>query len=243
MENNESCSCKKCNLGSLLAGILVFALVAGGAYFLWNMNSEKNELKEQIKALEEKVDYVDEEEVALSVEVKDEEQTEESKEEVLEEPIETLPEYPADTFSADKDGNYFGKLTVSGYPTVKMVPQAFCDPEVDDGCTSFPYVYFNLVGNLSPEFQKFSDTNAGNAFVGQDVIGLGCKENGPGFLYYYNDSEENGMKYFRLSDEDSVKLFAGTMNSPVTITLERKPFYGGSGAPECYSHFTEITVY
>ncbi len=235
------CKLKDSPVLAFFAGIIVCALIAGGAYFVWQNKQENKALQEKVNELEERVNGSDEEEVELSVEVKEEEVKEVVPE--VEEAVENTPEYPADTFSADANGNYFGKLTVSGYPTVKMVPKSFCDPEVDDGCTSFPYVYFNLTGNYSPEFQKFSDSNAGNAFVGQDVIGLGCKEPGANFLYYYNDSEENGMKYFRLSDTDSAKFFAGTMNFPVTITLERKPFYGGSGAPDCYSHFTEITVY
>lgn len=238
------CKLKDSPVLAFFAGIIVCALIAGGAYFVWQNKQENKALQEKVNELEERVNGSDEEEVELSVEVKEEEVKEEKKEEPeVKEPVANTPEYPADTFSADANGNYFGKLTVSGYPTVKMVPKAFCDPEVDDGCTSFQYVNFNLTGNYSPEFQKFSDSNAGNAFVGQDVIGLGCKEPGANFLYYYNDSEENGMKYFRLSDTDSAKFFAGTMNFPVTITLERKPFYGGSGAPDCYSHFTEITVY
>ena len=50
------------------------------------------------------------------------------------------------------------------------------------------------------------------------------------------------MKEYQLSVVDSVKIMNSTINNPIFLELERLEFNGGSGAPTCYSHITNIKV-
>lgn len=235
MENKECCSTKKCNLGSFLAGFLVFAIIAGGAYFIWNSNQEKNELKEQIQLIEEKLG-----EEKSDVVINDD--SEGNVEEELEETeIATEISYPADTFSEDENGAFFGSLTVTGYPEIVTMDEAFCDPEFDGTCNTYNYVNFKVSKTYSDALKIFADSQIGNSFINENGIGLGCKDGD--ILSYYNDSEKYGMTEYKLDTDASSKIFNATAENPVTISLEKMPFFGGSGAPDCYMHFTEVTVY
>jgi|GEM_PF-2346015 len=139
-------------------------------------------------------------------------------------------------FTIDANGNFAGTVTVTGYPVIKNVSEAFCETD----CTQYEYVYFESITSNSRAFDAFLKQHFGNYYVTNGRIGIGCRANN--LLTYWNDSDENGMREATLSQPESKAIFAATPASPVTISLTRLPFTGGSGAPTCYSDITTIKI-
>lgn len=145
-----------------------------------------------------------------------------------------LKEKDISSFKADNDGNFYGTLTVTGYPVIKKKTTTLCSED----CSSYFYIYFQVLSENKALF-KFLTNQKGNAFVGEKQIGLGCLENN--IITYYNDSEELGMNQYNVSSELSRNILESNEQNPISITLTRLLFIGGSGAPDCYSHFTTIS--
>ena len=136
-----------------------------------------------------------------------------------------------DTFSTTTNS---GVVEVIGYPEVKEL--------VDEMYTGekYNYVYFYVTETKSTEFKKYLDSLAGNSFVSNNSIGLGCSKDG--IITYYNSSDQLGDKEYKLSQEDSNKILQATESNPVKLKLERLLYTSGKGAPSCYSHITKIEV-
>jgi hypothetical protein len=134
---------------------------------------------------------------------------------------------------ADKDGNYYGELTVTGYPIIKEVDEFFCE----ENCKKYSYVFFKILKNNNAALFDFLKASGDN-FVGDEQIGLGCVENG--IINYFNDSNRFGMREYAVSAGLSKRILEATKENPVSIELERLFYTGGRGAPVCYSHFTYI---
>ena len=145
----------------------------------------------------------------------------------------TLPKSQS-TFKADEKGNFYGTLVVTGYPTIKIEPEPFCEAN----CKKYSYVFFQVLSTDINALPEFLGANEGNSFVGKGQIGIGCVQDK--IISYSNDSDKFGMKKYTVSQELSKKILDSTKEAPVTIELERLLFTGGSGAPACYSHFTYI---
>lgn len=140
------------------------------------------------------------------------------------------------TFAADNQGNYFGVLTVTGYPVIMNTPEPFCEKD----CKNYEYVYFQIMETNSTALYDFLGINKGNSFIGEKQVGIGCRKSGA--ISYYNDSNQLGMKEYYVYPDISKKILSASKNDPVAIRLERLLFTGGSGAPACYSHFTYISL-
>lgn len=158
-----------------------------------------------------------------------EEKKEETKKEEQKEEKEQKKE--ESTFSLATES---GIVYVDGYVQIEKHEDAINDEGIVD------YVYFHITKSNNEDFMKYLKNSNGNSFVKNDAIGLGCKSDG--ILSYYNSSDANGDKGYKLSSSDSAKLFASTSSKPVRLRLNRLPFTGGSGAPLCYSHITEISI-
>jgi hypothetical protein len=139
-------------------------------------------------------------------------------------------------FEVDADGNFAGTVTVTGYPEIERVKEAFCETD----CPEYDYVFFNVTTSDTPAFDEFLESNAGNSYVGANRIGLGCKDNN--VLTYWNHSDAYNQKEFTLSNGDSNAILGAAEDSPITLTLTKLPLSAGSGAPTCYSHFTTINI-
>jgi hypothetical protein len=140
-----------------------------------------------------------------------------------------------EAFEYDKDlFDYYGRLNVTGYATVKEVPEAFCE----SNCETYDYVSFNIVETDAPEIFNYILENDGNAYLGEKSVGLGCIDGEN--IVYTNDSDEFGMKEYVLSDLLSSAIIGSSKSLPITIELVRYPLSAGAGAPTCYSHFTEV---
>lgn len=137
-------------------------------------------------------------------------------------------------FKADGNGNYYGSLSITGYPAFETMK----DPLCESNCDEYEYISFAIVALDNVSFYDFLKEYKGNSFAGEDKIGIGCNESD--LITYYNDSDKFGMKKYTLSKELSGKILNSTKEKPITLNFERLLFTGGSDAPDCYSHITNI---
>ena len=156
---------------------------------------------------------------------------------------ETQPEVKSDepialekgTFSASKEA---GTVQVEGYASIDKMNQ---DLRCEDNCKTNDYVFFNITRTENQDILQYIKDLDGNTFAGKKSIGLGCVEDG--VLSYYNVSDKNGSKEYKLSEDDTSKIIDSTSDKPVALQLEKLKSTGGSEAPSlCYSHMTKIEL-
>ncbi len=151
------------------------------------------------------------------------------------------------TFKYNDDGAS-GIATVKGYITVEKTD--YC---VDGECESsensiYDVTHFHILETESTSFRNYINSFYSNDYTGEKTFSLGCVKNN--VISYYNtydeiqnDSEDNNdFKYFVLSNDVSQKILNSSIDNPITLKLEKKKFSSGSGAPECYSHITNIEI-
>jgi hypothetical protein len=128
-----------------------------------------------------------------------------------------------------------GYADVKGYAYVEEVDEAWCEED----CKKYDYVFFRITDFIeSGSLKKIIQEEQGNAYFSEDGVGLGCQEDG--VISYYNETGMGDMKKYVLPEELSKKILLSTSENPVSLRLIKKELSGGSGAPTCYSHFTEI---
>lgn len=147
--------------------------------------------------------------------------------------VDTLPE---GSFSAAGEDGFSGDLTVKGYSEIVEVDEPFC---VED-CQTFDYVIFHVQETGNAALKDFMGQNEGNAYAGGNQIGLGCLEEDQ--IHYQNHSDGAGMTDNRISAEDTRTILNAEEGLSVTLRLTKQPLSGGTEAPACYSHFSEIEV-
>ncbi len=134
-----------------------------------------------------------------------------------------------------EDGIPQGTAYVRGYATIEEVEEFFCEED----CATFDYVFFHVLETGSEEFSSYIETHIDNSFVGRRVVGLGCREGNA--IRYANHSDARGMRSGLNVDADvAAAILSSTERDPVTLALTKLPLSGGTEAPNCYSHFTEI---
>ena len=138
-----------------------------------------------------------------------------------------------DTFSNVTNS---GKVRVKGYAVVNK--QNEC--EECEGSKEYEYVYFYITDTKSQEFIDYVKSLQGNAFATDNAIGLGCIENN--ILSYVNDNDELGMNGYSLTKEETSKIINSSKDKTITLEIERFKLTGGSDAPICYSHITNIKI-
>ena len=158
-------------------------------------------------------------------------------------PVVEDPEAPAEdpvspaTFQG-VNGNYEGTLTLTGYLEIESrvcPPDSMCSKDVD-------YAKFKFSESDSEAIYDFLENYQGNSFAGKKWVGLGCYEEENARIYSENSSDDNGWTQDTIESQDLEKLLAATEQNPVKITLTKPPLSGGSGAPECYSHFRDPVI-
>lgn len=135
-----------------------------------------------------------------------------------------------DTFNISTES---GSVDVLGYITIEKI-------ENFDNEETFDYVFFNVVDTKSNDFKTFLEGLSGNTFGGKDKIGLGCINNGK--IYYFNSSDGKELESYELSETSSKKILDSTEGNPIKLRLTRLEYNGGTSAPSCYSHITNIEV-
>lgn len=131
---------------------------------------------------------------------------------------------------------YYGKALLRGYVSLSERPQAFCQED----CPVFTYASFNILETENEFIDDYISGQKGNSFVGEMEIGLGCTDDN--ILWRMNDSNEFGMKKYTNSPETSEAILNATKENPITVNLERYLYTGGRGAPDCYSHFAQVSL-
>lgn len=135
-----------------------------------------------------------------------------------------------DTFNISTES---GSVDVLGYITIEKI-ENFETNETND------YVFFNIVDTKSNDFKTFLEGLSGNTFGGKDKIGLGCINNGK--IYYFNSSDGKELENYEIGETSSKKILDSTEGNPIKLRLTRLEYNGGTSAPICYSHITNIEV-
>ena len=126
-----------------------------------------------------------------------------------------------------------GSVDVLGYITIEKI-ESFETDETND------YVFFNIVDTKSEDFKAFLEGLSGNTFGGKDKIGLGCINNGK--IYYFNSSDGKELENYEIGETSSKKILDSTEGNPIKLRLTRLEYNGGTSAPICYSHITNVEV-
>lgn len=135
-----------------------------------------------------------------------------------------------DTFNISTES---GSVDVLGYITIEKI-ENFETDETND------YVFFNIVDTKSEDFKAFLEGLSGNTFGGKDKIGLGCINNGK--IYYFNSSDGKELESYEIGETSSKKILDSTEENPIKLRLTRLEYNGGTSAPICYSHITNVEV-
>lgn len=135
-----------------------------------------------------------------------------------------------DTFNISTES---GSVDVLGYITIEKI-ENFDNEETSD------YVFFNVVDTKSNDFKTFLEGLSGNTFGGKDKIGLGCINNGK--IYYFNSSDGKELENYEIGETSSKKILDSTEGNPIKLRLTRLEYNGGTSAPICYSHITNVEV-
>ena len=135
-----------------------------------------------------------------------------------------------DTFNISTES---GSVDVLGYITIEKI-ENFETDETND------YVFFNVVDTKSNDFKTFLEGLSGNTYGGKDKIGLGCINNGK--IYYFNSSDGKELESYEIGETSSKKILDSTEENPIKLRLTRLEYNGGTSAPICYSHITNVEV-
>ena len=126
-----------------------------------------------------------------------------------------------------------GSVDVLGYITIEKI-ESFETDETND------YVFFNVVDTKSEDFKAFLEGLSGNTYGGKDKIGLGCINNGK--IYYFNSSDGKELESYEIGETSSKKILDSKEGNPIKLRLTRLEYNGGTSAPICYSHITNVEV-
>lgn len=149
------------------------------------------------------------------------------------------PPVSNDTFQVDKDGNFFGILTLNGYLKTET---RVCNPGDMCGETvEYSSFVFDMASTNNDAIKQFVKGNLGNSYVGEGQIGLGCMQTDRNRIYYENDAD-SGYVTGTITGDDYFKLRASSKDAPVQLKFTREFYTGGRGAPDCYSHFRNFDV-
>lgn len=135
-----------------------------------------------------------------------------------------------DTFNISTES---GSVDVLGYISIEKI-ESFETDETND------YVFFYIVDTKSNDFKTFLEGLSGNTFGGKDKIGLGCINNGK--IYYFNSSDGKELESYEIGETSSKKIIDSTEGNPIKLRLTRLEYNGGTSAPICYSHITNVEV-
>ncbi len=135
-----------------------------------------------------------------------------------------------DTFNISTES---GSVDVLGYITIEKI-------ENFDNEETFNYVFFNIVDTKSNDFKTFLEGLSGNTFGGNNKIGLGCIDNEK--IYYFNSSDGKELESYEIGETSSKKILDSKEGNPIKLRLTRLEYNGGTSAPICYSHITNVEV-
>ncbi len=140
-----------------------------------------------------------------------------------------------------------GYVTVKGYVTVDR--QDYCEGECEtDENSLFDVVNFHIVETTSADFRNYVNSFYSDDYTGDKTFSLGCVKGET--IEYYNTYDEllndndntNDFKKFIVNKNYTQKILSSSQNNPITLRLGKEKFSSGSGAPECYSHITNIDI-
>ncbi|MGD0977472.1 MAG: hypothetical protein ABR875_04260, partial [Minisyncoccia bacterium] len=151
--------------------------------------------------------------------------------------IEPLPDYRSLNFQCDERYGCYGILNLTGY--INIVHKV-CEPNSPCFAT-VDYVLFKIINDNYPLLIQFLKENYGNAFLGNDWIGLGCYQKDKNQIYSYNKADDGNIDNV-ISGDELTTLMGSSMQKPVQLTATKSIVTNGMGASECYSDFINFKV-
>lgn len=149
---------------------------------------------------------------------------------------ESSDELPEGTLHRTEEG-YEGDIFVRGYAEKTMMEEPFCNQD----CEQVEYVFFNIVDQNNEVLDEFIEQAAGNAYIDEGKIGLGCLEEQMLVTRAFEVEGERGNAEYTLDEETTEQILTSTEEGPVVLKLEKTKEVG-SAAPACYSHFTNYEI-
>ncbi|MBI2444222.1 MAG: hypothetical protein HYV42_03210 [Candidatus Magasanikbacteria bacterium] len=151
------------------------------------------------------------------------------------------PTYLNQDYRSSKLYYDFGTLELSGYLAIQKFT---CDPEIEPMCEGNTDYAFFVITNSSNKSNFYDFLKAGGYYplIQSDRIGIGCYQEKEQKIHSVNTSDLDWVTSVIGGDEFK-KLVASDKEHPVRLRLTRPIFSGGSGAPECYSHFRYFKVW
>ncbi len=140
-------------------------------------------------------------------------------------------------FQKSGEFEFFGTLTLTGYLDIK---RWICN-EGDMCSETVDYASFVFESTDNNLIYDFLGNSAGNSFIGNNSVGIGCYEKDKNIIHSMNLGD-SGRVENTISGEDLNKLLNSDKDNPVKLKLTKPVPAPGMGAPECYSHFRLFEV-
>lgn len=157
----------------------------------------------------------------------------------------TTVELPESDFARNSDGSWEGTAYVVGYTTTEQRTDPNCVPGPATTCATHYYVKLMPItgtAQAGTALRAFMDEMAGNAYAGPDFIGIGCLE-GTELVYSNGKNLDGSFEEHSVGESETTSIMAATSAQPAIIKLDRSDEEASStGAPACYSHFSDISL-
>ena len=143
----------------------------------------------------------------------------------------------SETFEFHGFSHASGTAIVEGYLTATVIDDETCSPEK---CDSQLYLHFTVTESNSNSLLEFLNKQKGNTYAGPLFFGIGCLNKTD--IRYQNASDALGMKEITISEATKNAILKSTPYTPIKLQVTKLPLSYAMQGPNCYSHFTEITL-
>jgi hypothetical protein len=103
-----------------------------------------------------------------------------------------------------------------------------------------PYVFVILTEVSSPSFALYLEQMHGNAFADSDRIGVGCLQNRD--IYAIRSTDYGDLEASQLPQSVTQAILISRQQEPVTLHLTASGLHAAGIAPDCFSHFAQISL-
>lgn len=135
--------------------------------------------------------------------------------------------------------DFVGVIKLKGY-LAPVTSRCSFTPE-EEAC-KVKIAFFRVLSSDNTNFSNYLKQLAGNAYVTDDSISLGCLDESKQQVSSNNDSDTGPVESLITGSQYNL-LLASSLTNPVNLSIERLKYTGGRQANDCYSHFRNFRVY
>lgn len=147
---------------------------------------------------------------------------------------ESTQEMDQEEESENPDISWEGRAT--GYTFIEEVQESFCE----ENCGVNQYVFFKVLDTTSEKLMEYISDPGGNSFMRDQSLLVGCLVDD--VITTANHSDKFGYQEKEYNEETTTKLLNSSEENPISVEMNKYTLSGGRGAPDCYSHITELEV-